>query len=100
MYGNTIQDFFSQEALRPQAAAQSMVMLVVTFLLVALAAHLVNLKGVRMTGRQPAINARRRSPLLTSYFAGLISLLYLPLAVLLLFSFHAGEGLSPFHSRA
>jgi ABC-type spermidine/putrescine transport system permease subunit II len=94
MYGNIIHDFFTKAADCPRGAALSVVMLVVTLLLVALAARLVNLKAVRMTQRQAAISARARFPLLTGYFAGLIALLYLPLAVLFLLSFHAGTGLS------
>jgi spermidine/putrescine transport system permease protein len=94
MYGNIIQDFFSGLGDWPRGAAHSVVMLVVTFLLVALAARFVNLKGVRMTQGQAAINARGSSHLLTAYFAGLIALLYLPLSILFLFSFHAGKGLS------
>jgi putative spermidine/putrescine transport system permease protein len=94
MYGNIIQDYFTKAGNLPRGAALSVVMLVVTLLLVALAARLVNLKAVRMTQRQAAISARARFPLLTGYFAGLIALLYLPLAVLFLLSFDAGTGLS------
>jgi putative spermidine/putrescine transport system permease protein len=94
MYGNIIQDFFTQAANLPRGAALSVVMLVVTLLLVALAAPLVNLKAVRMTQRQAAVSSRARFPLLTGYFAGLIALLYLPLAVLFLLSFDPGTGLS------
>lgn len=94
MYGNIIQDYFTKAGNLPRGAALSVVMLVVTLLLVALAARLVNLKAVRMTQRRAAISARARFPLLTGYFAGLIALLYLPLAVLFLLSFDAGTGLS------
>jgi ABC-type spermidine/putrescine transport system permease subunit II len=94
MYGNIIQDFFTQAANLPRGAALSVVMLVVTLLLVALASPLVNLKAVRMTQRQAAVSSRARFPLLTGYFAGLIALLYLPLAVLFLLSFDPGTGLS------
>ena len=94
MYGNIIQDFFTKDADWPRGAALSVVMLVVTLLLVALAARLVNLKPVRMTAARAAISAQRPFSLLTGYFAGLIVLLYLPLAVLFLFSFDAGTGLA------
>ena len=90
MYGNKIDFFFNEAGNLPLGTALSVVMLVVTLLLVALAARLVNLKAVRMTQRQAAISARARFPLLTGYFAGLIALLYLPLAVLFLFSFNEG----------
>jgi putative spermidine/putrescine transport system permease protein len=93
MYGNIIQQIFDEAGNLAQCAALSVVMLVVTLLLVALAARLANLKAVRMTQRQAAISARGRSPLLTGYFAGLIALLYLPLAYLFLLSF-AGAHLS------
>lgn len=94
MYGNIIQQIFDEAGNLARGAALSVVMLVVTLLLVALAARVVNLKAVRMTQRQAAISARGRFPLLTGYFAGLIALLYLPLAVLFLLSFDAGAGLS------
>ncbi len=68
-------------------------MLVVTLLLVALNARLVNLKAVRMTQTQAVISARGRFPLLTGYFAGLIALLYLPLVVLFLRSIEVETGL-------
>jgi len=44
MYGNIIQDFFTKAANWPRGAALSMVMLVVTLLLIALAARLVNVR--------------------------------------------------------
>jgi spermidine/putrescine transport system permease protein len=44
MYGNIIQDFFTKAANWPRGAALSMVMLVVTLLLVAVAARLVNVR--------------------------------------------------------
>ena len=44
MYGNIIQDFFTKAANWPRGAALSMVMLVVTLLLVAIAARLVNVR--------------------------------------------------------
>lgn len=44
MYGNIIQDFFTKAANWPRGAALSMVMLVVTLVLVAVAARLVNLR--------------------------------------------------------
>jgi len=94
MYGNIIQDFFTKAANWPRGAALSVVMLVVTLLLVALAARLVNLKPVRMTQGRAATRARGRSLPLTGYFVGVIALLYLPLAVLFLFSFNAGTGMS------
>jgi ABC-type spermidine/putrescine transport system permease subunit II len=93
MYGNIIQQIFDEAGNLAQCAALSVVMLFITLLLIALAARLANLKAVRMTQRQAAISARGRSPLLTGYFAGLIALLYLPLAYLFLLSF-AGAHLS------
>jgi len=98
MYGNVIQDFFTKAADWPRGAALSVVMLVVTLLLVVFAARLVNFKAARMTASQAVISEQVRFSLLTGYFVGLIALLYLPLAVLFLFSFNAGTGLSfPFH---
>ena len=47
-----------------------------------------------MTIGSRSVGALRRPRFLTMYFAGLIVLLYLPLAVLLLFSFNAGTSLS------
>lgn len=94
MYGNIIQQIFDEAGNLPKGMALSVVMLVVTLLLVALAARLVNLKAIRMTQRQAAPSARGRLPLLTGYFAGLITLLYLPLAVLFLLSFDADPSLS------
>jgi len=44
MYGNIIQDFFTKAANWPRGAALSVVMLVVTLLLVAIAARLVNVR--------------------------------------------------------
>jgi len=44
MYGNIIQDFFTKAANWPRGAALSMVMLVVTLALVAMAARLVNVR--------------------------------------------------------
>jgi spermidine/putrescine transport system permease protein len=44
MYGNIIQDFFTKAANWPRGAALSMVMLVVTLLLVAIAARIVNVR--------------------------------------------------------
>jgi len=44
MYGNIIQDFFTKAANWPRGAALSMVMLVVTLILVAVAARLVNVR--------------------------------------------------------
>ncbi len=44
MYGNIIQDFFTKAANWPRGAALSMVMLVVTLALVAIAARLVNVR--------------------------------------------------------
>jgi len=44
MYGNIIQDFFTKAANWPRGAALSMVMLVVTLILVAIAARLVNIR--------------------------------------------------------
>jgi spermidine/putrescine transport system permease protein len=44
MYGNIIQDFFTKAANWPRGAALSMVMLVVTLVLVAIAARLVNVR--------------------------------------------------------
>lgn len=44
MYGNIIQDFFTKAANWPRGAALSMVMLIVTLLLVAIAARLVNVR--------------------------------------------------------
>ncbi len=44
MYGNIIQDFFTKAANWPRGAALSMVMLVVTLILVAIAARLVNVR--------------------------------------------------------
>ena len=93
MYGNTIELWGGRVETFPRGAAMSMVMLVVTLLLVALAARLVNLKAVRMTQTRIAISARGRLPLLTAYFAGLIALLYLPLVVLFLRSLEAKTGL-------
>ena len=94
MFGNIIQDFFTKAADWPRGAALSVVMLVATLLLVAFAARLVNVKAARMTASQSAISEQGRFSLLTGYFVGLIALLYLPLAVLFLFSFNAGTGLS------
>jgi len=93
MFGNIIQLWGGQGADFPRGAALSMVMLVVTLLLVALNARLVNLKAVRMTQTQAVISARGRFPLLTGYFAGLIALLYLPLVVLFLRSIEVETGL-------
>jgi len=47
-----------------------------------------------MTACLAVISDQVRFSLLTGYFVGLIALLYLPLAVLFLFSFNAGTGLS------
>ncbi|MGQ0657913.1 MAG: ABC transporter permease [Chromatiales bacterium] len=47
-----------------------------------------------MTESRSATSARPRFPLLTGYYAGLIALLYLPLAVLFMFSFNTGTSLS------
>jgi len=94
MYGNIIQDYFTQAANLPRGAALSVVMLFATLLLVVLAARLIDLKAVRMTQSQAAMSSRARYPLLTGYFAGLIALLYLPLAVMFLLSFESGTGLS------
>lgn len=47
-----------------------------------------------MNIRLHALPARRRPRLLTAYYTGLITLLYLPLAVLFLFSLNAGTSLS------
>jgi spermidine/putrescine transport system permease protein len=94
MYGNIIQDFFTKAADWPRGAALSVVMLVATLLLVVFATRLVNVKAARMTASQSAISEQGGFSLLTGYFVGLIALLYLPLAVLFLFSFNAGTGLS------
>jgi spermidine/putrescine transport system permease protein len=44
MYGNIIQDFFTKAANWPRGAALSMIMLVVSLMLVAIAARLVNVR--------------------------------------------------------
>jgi ABC-type spermidine/putrescine transport system permease subunit I len=44
MYGNIVQDFFTKAANWPLGSALSMIMLMVTFLLVALALRLVNVR--------------------------------------------------------
>jgi spermidine/putrescine transport system permease protein len=44
MYGNIIQDFFTKAANWPFGSAMSMVMLVGTLILVAIATRLINLK--------------------------------------------------------
>jgi spermidine/putrescine transport system permease protein len=94
MFGNIIQDFFTKAADWPRGAALSVVMLAVTLLLVAFARRFVNVKAARMTATQSTISEQGRFSLLTGYFVGLIVLLYLPLAVLFLFSLNAGTSLS------
>jgi putative spermidine/putrescine transport system permease protein len=89
MYGNYIQSRFENNDY-PQAAALSAVMLVVTLLLVVVAASFVHLKAVRISQRVGATIERARFPLLALYFAGMITLLYLPLVILFLLSFKPG----------
>jgi spermidine/putrescine transport system permease protein len=94
MFGNIIQEFFTRNANWPRGAALSVVMLAVTLLLVAFAHRFVNVKAAKMTATQSTVSERGGFSLLTGYFVGLIALLYLPLAVLLLFSLNAGTSLS------
>ena len=94
MFGNIIQDFFTRNANWPRGAALSVMMLAVTLLLVAFARRFVNVKAARMTATQSTISEQGRFSLLTGYFVGLIVLLYLPLAILFLFSLNEGTSLS------
>ena len=91
MYGNIIQDFFTKAANWPRGAALSIVMLAVTLVLVAIAAQdRQRAQARRLIALPQACRVAPRAHLLQLYFAGLTLLLYVPLAVLLLFSFNAG----------
>jgi spermidine/putrescine transport system permease protein len=94
MFGNIIQEFFTRNANWPRGAALSVVMLAVTLLLVAFARRFVNVKATRMTATLSSVSEPARFSLLTGYFVLLIVLLYLPLAVLFLFSLNEGTSLS------